>query len=312
VRRELVGIRDRFAIDIDGGQDRKAQGNIVDKEDEIGRNGDTVAHISKRWFRGRQGESHGKGRTGSARAMLSSLTRSWRRLPRHRKTQLALGVVTALVCLVAAINYMVNSDGLSIVDPQHLGVAYFSVFALVTLDAVIPIFPGETTLNAASTAAAQGILELLPVIVMGALGAIVGDSALFWLARWYSHKIQPHVDRARHNTQVQQALDIMESSAPVLIVGGRYVPGMRFVVNATMGLSTMPYRRFLPWSILSGVVWSVYTCVLAYNIGLALADFPLASVVISGVVTTVAIGVVFLTIRSRRRAAAAEERNAAA
>jgi uncharacterized protein YxjI len=58
-----------FAIDIDGGHDRKAHGNIVDKEDEIGRNADTVAQISKRWFRGRQGESHGKGRrVGSGHA----------------------------------------------------------------------------------------------------------------------------------------------------------------------------------------------------------------------------------------------------
>ncbi|MGB8380731.1 MAG: DedA family protein [Dermatophilaceae bacterium] len=177
------------------------------------------------------------------------------------------------------------------------------VFLMIALDAVIPIFPGETTLNAASTAAAEGTLELVPVIVMGALGAIVGDSALFWLARRNAHRIQPQLDAARRNSQVRTALDVMNSSAPVLIVGGRYVPGLRFVVNATMGLSPMPCRRFLPWSILSGVVWSVYTCVLAYNVALALGDFPLASVVISGLVTTAAVAVVFLTIRRHRKAA---------
>jgi membrane protein DedA with SNARE-associated domain len=142
-------------------------------------------------------------------------------------------------------------------------------------------------------------------MVMGALGAIVGDSALFWLARRNAHRIRPQVEAARRNSQVQGALEIMDASAPVLIVGGRYVPGLRFVVNATMGLSTMPYRRFLPWSILSGVLWSVYTCLLAYNVALTLGDFPLASVVISGLVTTAAIAVVFLTIRRHRSAAGA-------
>jgi membrane protein DedA with SNARE-associated domain len=68
--------------------------------------------------------------------------------------------------------------------------------------------------------------------------------------------------------QVQQTLEVMKSSAPLLIVAGRYVPGLRFVVNATMGLSTMRYRRFLPWSILGGVIWSMYTCLLAYNVAL--------------------------------------------
>ncbi len=37
----------------------------------------------------------------------------------------------------------------------------------------------------------------------------------------------------------------MGSSAPTLIVAGRYVPGLRFVVNPTMGVSKYPYRRFL-------------------------------------------------------------------
>ena len=185
------------------------------------------------------------------------------------------------------------------------GLAYLGVFALVALDAVFPIFPGETTLNAASTAAAQGTLELLPIIVAGAVGAIVGDSALFWLARRSAGKVRPQLERARSNHAVRQALETMDASAPILIVGGRYVPGLRFVVNATMGLSAMKFRRFFAWSALSGTVWSVYTCALAYTIGLSLGEYPLASVVISGLVTTVAITIVFLTLRRHRARASA-------
>jgi membrane protein DedA with SNARE-associated domain len=133
------------------------------------------------------------------------------------------------------------------------------------------------------------------------LGAIVGDSLLFGIARRYTHKLEPYVNRAKANDKVRQGFEIMDSSAPALIVGGRYVPGMRFVVNATMGFSEIPYTRFLRWSVLSGVLWSVYTCVLAYEIGLALGDFPLASVVISGLVTTVALGVILLRVRHTRR-----------
>jgi len=75
----------------------------------------------------------------------------------------------------------------------------------------------------------------------------------------------------------------------------------RFVVNATMGLSDMPYRRFLPWSVLGGVLWSVYTCVLAYKVSTTLAEFPLASVVISGLVTSVMIAIIFLVLRRGKR-----------
>ena len=51
VHKALVGIRDRFVIDIEDGDDLKARGNVVDHEYEIERDGDTVATISKRWFR---------------------------------------------------------------------------------------------------------------------------------------------------------------------------------------------------------------------------------------------------------------------
>ena len=51
VKKALVGIRDRFHVDVDGGEDLKVHGNIVDHEYEIERGGDTVAKISKKWFR---------------------------------------------------------------------------------------------------------------------------------------------------------------------------------------------------------------------------------------------------------------------
>ena len=99
---------------------------------------------------------------------------------------------------------------------------------------------------------------------------------------------------------MRQALDLLDSSAPLLIIGGRYLPGMRFVVNASMGLSSIRYRRFLVWSVIGGTLWSVFTCVLAYQIGVALGDNPLASFIIAGLVTTVVLAVVFLVVRHRR------------
>lgn len=51
VRKALVGLRDRFKIDVDGGGDLTAHGNILDHEYEIESGGDTVASVSKKWFR---------------------------------------------------------------------------------------------------------------------------------------------------------------------------------------------------------------------------------------------------------------------
>jgi uncharacterized protein YxjI len=51
IHKAMIGVRDRFDIDVEGGDDLKARGNIVDHEYEIKRDGDVVATISKKWFR---------------------------------------------------------------------------------------------------------------------------------------------------------------------------------------------------------------------------------------------------------------------
>ena len=51
VHKRLLGIRDHYVIEVEGGEDLKAHGNVVDHEYEIERDGDPVAVVSKRWFR---------------------------------------------------------------------------------------------------------------------------------------------------------------------------------------------------------------------------------------------------------------------
>jgi uncharacterized protein YxjI len=47
----ITPLRDRYAIELKDGGELSAKGNIVDHEFKIERDGDTVAEISKRWFR---------------------------------------------------------------------------------------------------------------------------------------------------------------------------------------------------------------------------------------------------------------------
>ena len=51
VKKAMVGLRDRFKIEVDGGSDLRAHGNLVDHEYEIEQDGNTVATVSKKWFR---------------------------------------------------------------------------------------------------------------------------------------------------------------------------------------------------------------------------------------------------------------------
>jgi membrane-associated protein len=212
------------------------------------------------------------------------------------------GIVLLAVLLgIAFLLHRLQGDRNFTVAEEHLGAwAYLLIFLLVFGDALFPVFPSETSLLAASTLAVHGALDLGLVIATGAAGSIAGDSTLFWIARRGSRRIGERLEQARRRASIESALDVLGRNGPVLIVAGRYVPGVRFVVNASMGFSGYPYRRFLVWSAVGGALWSTSTCLVAAGVATVLAGFPLASVVLSGALTMGAIAVVFVALRKSR------------
>lgn len=205
-----------------------------------------------------------------------------------------LAVIAVVFVLVGIVVVALTDDALGMLkDGVEPAVAYFLTAFFIFGDAIIPILPGETVLNAASVMAANGELWLPAVILAGAMGAIAGDSGLYWIARVNSDRVAPQAARLESDKRVMTVIEILGDRAPLFIVLGRYVPGVRFFVNATMGIQKMPYRKFLLWSVIGGVTWATYTSVLAYSVGTALDDYPIMSVLASGVITTVLIAVIF-------------------
>lgn len=221
---------------------------------------------------------------------------------RHRRAWMwAALILTVLVLLLVALVALAPFEGRPAPEEAEGPWAYVTVFALVLGDAVIPILPGETTLNTASTLAAQGFLELGWVMVAGAAGAVLGDSSLYWIARRNRGRMERQLTAALANEKVATAMEVIGSSAAALLVFGRYVPGLRFVVNASLGLAGHPYGEFLRWSAVGGVAWSIYICGVAYAVGTALVANPLAAIVVAGLASSVAVVIVFFVVSRRVR-----------
>ena len=209
--------------------------------------------------------------------------------------------LTALVLLLVGIVALSPFEGHRELEEADGPWAYVAVFGLVFGDGVIPILPGETTLNTAATLAAQGLMELGWVMVAGAAGAVLGDSALYWISRRTGDRVQAQLASAMANDKIATAMEVIGGSAGALLVFGRYVPGLRFVVNATLGLSRHPYSEFIRWSAVGGVAWSIYICGVAYAVGTVLVDTPFAAIVVSALASSVAVAVVFVIVTRRVR-----------
>src|ERR1700761_6453836 len=119
-----------------------------------------------------------------------------------RKTLITAGGTVLVVIVVAIILNVVGGGNALGTVAAHAGTSYVGIAVLGFADAICPVFPGETTMNAGATLAAQGTLDLLPVIIAGAVGAIVGDSTLYWIARLFSDHLSEQVEKARQNDKV--------------------------------------------------------------------------------------------------------------
>lgn len=224
-----------------------------------------------------------------------------RHLPRLRTVLLAALVLLVVIWLAPMVVAVV--DG---IDLESFERPALVVFGFVVFEAVVPIFPSESLLTAASTLAAQSgsDIELWRVILAGALGATIGDTLLYWLSRTVLRRsMQGRLERATEDERVAKGMNVFGESAPVLIVFGRFVPGLRFVVGATMGITRYPYRRFLVWDAIGGTSWSLSTCVFSYAAASVIDDKPILSIVASALATTTILAILYRPLKARWDAA---------
>jgi hypothetical protein len=92
--------------------------------------------------------------------------------------------------------------------------------------------------------ALTAIVELEPIGTIEIEGpspyfAVIGDPPLFWLAHLTRARVQSNLDALLAHEKVARTMDLIGFTAGALLVFGRYVPGGRFVVNAS-GLAGHP------------------------------------------------------------------------
>lgn len=222
---------------------------------------------------------------------------SWKLVAWIGAAVLGLAVIGFLMMAVA-------DAGLGFLDdPENDAATYFAVFAMVFGDAVVAIFPGETTLNTASVLASNDALDLSLVIVAGFLGAFIGDNVLYWIARSVP-SLHDRVVSAQEDERFKKVVEKVNQSAFILVIVCRFLPFVRWGVVAGMGVLPMPYRSFLIASAIGAIAWSTYTCLMAYWIGTALADFPIASIALACASSAILLGAGYMIWRRIKSAQA--------
>lgn len=138
---------------------------------------------------------------------------------------------------------------------------YLVIGMVMLLENVIPPIPSEVVMPLAGFLVQQGKLELIPAVVAGLLGTVLG--AWFWygIGRMVNEEQLEHW-LGRHGrwlgltpADLARSRRWFNRHGAALVFWGRVVPGVRTLISVPAGIEMMPQRSFLIWTTAGSMLW---------------------------------------------------------
>ena len=127
---------------------------------------------------------------------------------------------------------------------------------------------GETVLLLGGLAAHRGYLELPWVMLTAFVGSLLGDQLYFYLGR--RHGTTMLAKHPAWTPRVERTQQLIERYHTPLILGIRFMIGLRTIGPFVMGMSNLPVGRFVVLNAIGAALWAITISLLGYLLGNAL------------------------------------------
>ena len=127
------------------------------------------------------------------------------------------------------------------------------------------VLEGETILILAGFAAHQGYLSFPLVITLAFCGGTLGDQIFFLLGRYYGSRLLSSFPSLV--SRAQPVSQLIQRYHTGLIVGVRFMYGLRIIGPLVIGMSDVPAWRFVFLNLLGAVFWAVLIAGAGYLFG---------------------------------------------
>ena len=132
-------------------------------------------------------------------------------------------------------------------------------------------FEGETILVLGGVTAHRGYLALPGVIASAFVGSLVGDQLFFYLGRRHSQAVLAR--RPSWRARIDRATVLLERFRRPVMIGFRFLYGLRTVTPFVIGMSRIPAWEFFLYNAAGALLWAMAVGSAGYLIGNALELF---------------------------------------
>lgn len=191
-------------------------------------------------------------------------------------------------------------------EPTLNNYGYLAVAGLVLVeDFGVPV-PGETVLILGAVYAGSGRLSIILVVLLGFLGAVVGDNLGFAIGRYGGRRLVERWGRYILLTpeRLDKATAFFERHGGKVITIARFVEGLRQANGIVAGTTGMHWARFLAFNALGAALWVGVWAAVGYFSGSHITSiYNTASRYSTYLAIAVGVGIIALIVRHlvRRR-----------
>ena len=119
------------------------------------------------------------------------------------------------------------------------------------------VVPGDSIVIVAATGVA-GPVEFVSLVVAVVIGALAGESIGFALGRHFGPRIRAsRLGRRIGEQHWVRAENYLDRRGGIAVFASRFLPVLHSLIPLTVGMSTMPYRRFMRWTVPACVLWAL-------------------------------------------------------
>jgi membrane-associated protein len=137
--------------------------------------------------------------------------------------------------------------------------AYLVLFVVIFIETglvVTPFLPGDSLLFAAGAVSATTHLDPLPMYLLLALAAVLGDTANYWIGHSMGNKVFTSNSRWFKREYLERTHAFYEKHGGKTIFLARFIPIIRTFAPFVAGVGRMTYGHFLSYNVVGGLVWT--------------------------------------------------------
>lgn len=145
---------------------------------------------------------------------------------------------------------------------SHL--SYVGIFLAVAFSGYVIPIPEEFVLVTAGFIAAQGIINLPIIFLICVVGAVFGDTLVFYLSG-HGSRFTKKYHKKVESTHVGWYVRHMKKNTGVTVFLSRFIPGMRLMSTLVAGLLKKPMDVFVIATALSASIYIPLVVLIGYH-----------------------------------------------